>query len=120
MYKYIVMDTDCVNIIKLYNTINYNNKINKIPNYLGNGKYSTIILYNDFAYKIYPIVFEGEEIGLTSEEHINLILQEIGWQTIASKTSHKFNKKLAPTIYGYYIYTDKTDKRNRRYFIIKM
>ena len=120
MYKYIVMDTDCVNIIRLYNTINYNNQIIKTSNYLGNWKYSTIILYNDFAYKVYPIVFEGEEIGLPTEEHINLILQEIGWQTIASKTSHIFNKKLAPTIYGYYIYTDKTDKRNRRYFIIKM
>ncbi len=28
------MDTDCVNIIKLYNTINYNNKINKIFRYI--------------------------------------------------------------------------------------
>ena len=36
MYKYIVMDTDCVNIIRLYNTINYNNQIIKTSNYLGN------------------------------------------------------------------------------------
>ena len=113
---------DCRNLIILYNKINVEGI--KSTEYLGSGKYSTTILYNKYAYKIYPIVCEGEEKGLSSNQHKDLILQEIGWQTIASTTSEKFNMKLSPTIYDYIIFSDDTlckdRKKNKTYFIIKM
>lgn len=115
------MDTDCKKLISLYNEI----KVDGIesPEYLGSGRYSTTILYNNYAYKIYPIVCEGEEEGLSSNQHKDLILQEIGWQTIASKISPTFNNKLSPIIHDHFICSDDTlctDIKNKTYFIIKM
>lgn len=118
---------ECPELLRIYKEINGETlggkTLNKTKNYLGHGVYSTTILYNGFAYKIYRIVCEGEENGFSSKQHINELLKEVGWQKIASIRNTINNIKLSPDIYNYFICEDTNkcdDDINIRYFIIKM
>lgn len=118
------MSKDCENLIEIFQELKLKNPEYK-EFYLGSGKYSTTILYDDYAYKIYPIVCEGEEKGFTSYEHIKLLKEEVGWQHIASqKSSINSNDQLSPKIEAYFICRDNEEQcsngENKSYFIIKM